>query len=190
MTVESIEGDDIVACACEQHLMRSQSRLRQGFRASLSSRSTQPMPNCGIASRGADRPAKPSAFRIRRTERPGREGAPHPRVRQGSGRHVHPPSQGANATGFVISASGAPRARHSSLVISSRSRAFDLKPVATETVEVAEDQAKSQRDVALRGHHELLLSAIEAAAIPMLVVDANGDVIAASRPARPRQAHG
>jgi PAS domain S-box-containing protein len=57
---------------------------------------------------------------------------------------------------------------------------FETGDVA-ETVEVAEDQAKSQRDVALRGHHELLLSAIEAAAIPMLVVDANGDVIAASR---------
>lgn len=42
-------------------------------------------------------------------------------------------------------------------------------------------QATSERDLAQRGHHELLLSAIEAAAIPMLVVDANDEVIAASK---------
>ncbi|WP_394690366.1 PAS-domain containing protein [Hoeflea sp.] len=42
-------------------------------------------------------------------------------------------------------------------------------------------QATSQRDLAQRGHHELLLAAIEAAAIPMLVVDADDEVIAASK---------
>ncbi len=44
-----------------------------------------------------------------------------------------------------------------------------------------EAQATSQRDLAQRGHHDLLLAAIEAAAVPMLVVAADDQVIAASK---------